>query len=110
MNELEELIKDFDPLKAATLLTAIESVADYYLKNPKAGPIPGLIGYNVLALVFRALLKKNDLGKTNILWNCGTNLTNLWIGVKYYDEKLTGNQMAGIVLIMTGMGLLYVSK
>jgi multidrug transporter EmrE-like cation transporter len=109
MNELEKLLSDVGPLQSATILTAIETVADYYLKNSKSGPIPGLVGYNIIALMFRALLKKNDLGKTNILWNSMTNLTDLYVGVNYYGESLSGNQTAGVVLIMSGMALLYLS-
>jgi multidrug transporter EmrE-like cation transporter len=109
-NELTKLLEEFGPIQSACVLTALESITDYHIKNPESGFIPGVLGYSAIAIIFKILLRNNELGKTNILWNSMTNLTDLYIGSVYYGESLTGNQTAGIVLIMTGMGLLYFSK
>jgi len=98
------------PLEAAVILSVVEIFADFSLKDPKGGLVLGLAGYNALALLLKKLLKNNSIGKVNILWNSITNVSHLWLGNLWYGEKLTDYEMIGVALIMTGMGLLYLSK
>lgn len=98
------------PLEAAVILSVVEIFADFSLKDPKGGLVLGLAGYNALALLLKKLLKHNDIGRVNIAWNSITNVSHLWLGNLWYGEKLTDYEMIGVALIMTGMGLLYLSK
>ncbi len=95
---------------AASLLTLVEVIADFSLKNPKDGMLLGVAGYNALAFLLKKLLKNNDISKINLLWNSMTNVTHLYLGHIWYNEKLNENEVIGVVLIMTGMGLLYLAK
>ena len=95
---------------AASLLTLVEVIADFSLKNPKDGMLLGVVGYNALAFLLKKLLKNNEISKINLLWNSMTNITHLYLGNIWYGEKLNDNETAGVILIMTGMGLLYLAK
>lgn len=98
------------PVEAAALLSAVEIFADFSLKDPNMPVAAGIIGYNALAIMLRQLLAHNDIGKVNIIWNSITNVSHLIGGRLLYGEKLTDYELYGVILIMTGMGLLYFSK
>lgn len=109
-SDLESYLLKAGPLEAATILSIVEIFADFSLKDPKSGIILGLAGYNALALLLRTLLKNNDIGRVNIMWNSITNISHLWLGHLWYGETLTDYETIGVGLIMTGMALLYLSK
>lgn len=98
------------PVEAAALLSIVEIFADFSLKDPKLGLAPGLAGYNLLAFMLKKLLSHNDIGKVNIIWNSITNVSHLIGGRILYGEDLSTNELYGVILIMTGMGLLYLGK
>jgi len=97
-------------LEAASLLSLVEIIADFSLKDPKGGLLIGVAGYNLLAIMLKQLLKHNDIGKVNIAWNSITNVSHLYLGHVWYGEKLSDMEWYGIAMIMTGMGLLYYGK
>ena len=66
----------------------------------------GVIGYVVVAIAYRFVLKDAPMGIANVVWNAATGLSVVAVGYFVFGEKLTMKQILGILLVFTGGALL----
>lgn len=96
----------FTPFSAASILAATEVAADVGAKLGKN--VLAITGYNALALQLRYFLhnKNLPLTTTNAYWNAMTNVTHAFIGMYFFDEKITQTQLLGVGFVAVGILLL----
>lgn len=99
-----------EAFRYAMMLTAIESLGDFSMKEYAMTDIPQYIGvasisYLGLVYTLQKALRTNGLGITNAYWNGMTNITNTIIGVSL-GEEISNQQYLGIGLITVGILLL----
>jgi len=66
----------------------------------------GIIGYVVVAIAYRFVLKDAPMGIANVVWNAATGLSVCAVGYFVFGEKLTMKQLLGILLVFIGGALL----
>ena len=93
---------------AGLTLTLTELVGDSAMKLAATQSAPwakwvGHAAYLGLSQVLYSLLKTNDLAVMNAAWDTTSNVVTLLVGVGVFGEKLTGRQMLGMGLCLSGI-------
>lgn len=107
-------MQNLNAFQAASLLTAVEVVADTAAKlgNNDARFFDGYnnavlyAGYNLEAFILSKVLKNNSIAITTAYWNAMTTLTHTLVGTLAFGEVLEREDFFGIGLIIAGIFLL----
>lgn len=93
-------------------LIATETTALYFIqgavdKSINSYLILGIIIYIFIPILYFLLLKTGgEVGLANVAFNTGTNVSVLFMGYLFYNQKLTKKQFIGVVAIILGTLLL----
>jgi uncharacterized membrane protein len=93
-------------------LIATETAALYFIQGAADNGLQsylvlGVFIYVFIPILYFLLLKKGDeVGIANIAFNAGTNISVLFMGYLFYNQKLTKKQLLGVLAIIIGTLLL----
>lgn len=96
---------------AGATLTAVELVGDVSLKQYAQTDNPLFLGVGVssylgLTYVLQDALRTEKLAVVNSYWDAYSNLLTTGVAVGVLGEKVSGQQLVGMLLIGTGLLLL----
>jgi small multidrug resistance pump len=79
----------------------VEALSISFLKDSIDNPdlmYIALVGYVLVALIFREALQLGRIGIANALWNCGTIIVVSIIGIVFYKDHYTTLEYVGLGL------------
>lgn len=110
---MKEIISQLDPqhrfirvIKLAILISLIELVGQYNLKNKKI--IYGVIGYIGVALLLSLSYDYEGFGHMNLVWSCISIITCYIIGYYLFNEPF--NKYTKIAIILSMMAIYFAHK
>jgi drug/metabolite transporter (DMT)-like permease len=89
----------------------IEAVALYYIKKNTLVDLPiamALYGLGIVPLLQYASIF-DGIGMINFIFNIVTTLFGFAIGIYWFKEKVNNLQLIGILLSLSGIGLIMIS-
>lgn len=93
------------------LISASECLGQSCLKSFYQDPtrkylyLLGVIFYSIVCLLLVLSYKYKGMGLVNVLWSGISVLAVVSVGTIYFDESITMIDIAGIILILAGIGL-----
>ena len=103
---------DFYLIGLLLLIIATETGAQFFLQkqtktNENIFLIIGILLYAVVGGIYYTILNHGKkLAVANSFWNAGTEISVALLGFIFFGQKLSKEQIVGIVLILIGVNLL----
>jgi multidrug transporter EmrE-like cation transporter len=89
----------------------IEAVALYFIKKNNLVDLPIamiLYGLGVVPLLYYTSVS-HGIGMINFIWNIVSTIFGFIIGIYLFKEKVNNLQLIGVLLSLTGIGLIMIS-
>jgi uncharacterized membrane protein len=103
---------NFSSIIIILFLIATETTALYFIqgaadKSSHKYLLLGILIYIFVPILYFMLLKMGDeVGLANVAFNTGTNISVLFMGYLFYNQRLTKQQLIGVIAIILGTLLL----
>lgn len=103
---------EFQLILLLLLIIATETGAQFLLQkmtqtNKTIFLIGGILLYAAVGAIYYTILTRGKkLAVANSFWNAGTEITVALIGFAFFGQKLSHEQILGLILILIGVNLI----
>lgn len=97
-----------------TLIIIFEGIAQYHIRKSKDNDsdiyyyfLIGVLAYSVVCVLLRKCYDFDGIGMTNFIWSIMSIITIMLIGIIAFNERLTRNDIIGIILAVIGLYFIF---